>query len=469
MENFTLSDIKPKLENMIDVRYREIKFGKELVTLVFIDSLCDVKLISENIIAPLIQYDEKPIKDINTVKQEVLLTCPANEVDNMDKALNQVFSGDILIFFHGLDKVLSSDVKGYPKRAIDIPITETVVKGPREGINENLKDNVSAIRRRFKTADLKIEEFKLGVRSQTAVNMIYLDGVAPKKLINYVRDKINIINTSDYIAYANDLEEAMKAKGTPFDTITYSEKPDILSQKISEGRVIVLFDGDGFGVIAPHFFIENFQTTDDYTMNKFMSNTARILRWLSFLIATLVPGLYLALVTHHFRLIPSVLLFKMTVFRAGVPMPTVVELLIMILFFQIIREAGVRLPQPIGPTLSIVGALILGDAAVNSGLSSQVTVVIVGLTSICSYLSPKLYVAIFFWNTTMVVFAALLGLPGYYMGFILLVSHVSNLTSCDYPYFYPLGTVNTFKYKDIVTRGNLSDISEDIFVKDDEQ
>lgn len=397
------------------------------------------------------------------------MASPADEVYTIDEALNHVFSGDVVIFFNSLNTGIFCDVKGFPKRAIDIPITETVVKGPREGFTENIQDNVSAIRRRFKTPDLKTEKFKLGKKSQTTAIMFFVEGVAPQKLITYVREKINQINTKDYIAYSNELDEAIKCKRTPFDTITYSEKPDVVAQKLSEGRVTVLFDGTCFAVIAPHFFIENFQSTDDYTSNKLMSNIARLLRWVAFFIATLVPGVYLALITHHFTLIPSIFLFKMAIFRAGVPVPTVVELLFMIFFFQIIREAGVRLPQPIGPTLSIVGALILGDAAVTSGFASQVTVVVVGITSICSYLTPKLYIAIFIWNSIMVLFSALLGLPGFYMGFILFVAHIANLTSCGYPYLYPLGTIEMFKYKDTVLRGDLSAISQDILIKDDEK
>ena len=157
----------------------------------------------------------------------------------------------------------------------------------------------------------------------------------------------------------------------------------------------------------------------------------------------------------------------MAVFRAGVPVPTVVELLYMIIFFQIIREAGVRLPQPIGPTLSIVGALILGDAAVNSGLASQVTVVVVAITSIASYLVPKVYVAIFTWNILIIIFSASLGLPGFYISFVLFVSHLASLTSCGYPYLYPLGTLRSFKYKDVIFRGDLDKISSNIFSEED--
>jgi hypothetical protein len=162
-----------------------------------------------------------------------------------------------------------------------------------------------------------------------------------------------------------------------------------------------------------------------------------------------------------------VFIIRLAIFRAGVPVPTVIELLYMIFFFQVIREAGVRLPQPIGPTLSIVGALILGDAAVASGLSSQVTVVVVAITSIASYLIPKIYIGVFLWNLILILFAAFLGLPGFYMGFVVFVSHLANQTTCGYPYLYTLGTLKTFKYKDALFRGDLNRISSNILDGDE--
>jgi len=219
---------------------------------------------------------------------------------------------------------------------------------------------------------------------------------------------------------------------------------------------------------APYFFIESFHTTDDYTMNKFMSNLGGILRWGAFLLSTLVPGLYISLFTHHFNLIPFIFIFRVAASRAGVPFPMIIEVIVMIIFFQILREAGVRLPQSIGPTLSIVGALILGEAAVQSGLTSHITVLVVALTSIASFLVPPVSTGIFVWNLIILFFSSLLGLPGFYIGFVLLCSHLAGLTSCGYPFLYPLGTLGNFKYKDVLLTGELDKINQYIFLKDDD-
>lgn len=469
MENIKVEDIREKLNNNFDVIYREVASESGTIYIIYIGDLCDSKYISEYIVTPLMKNQES-CNDIDTLKKKVIASSSAYDVTCLDDAILRILTANVVIVFSNLNKALYCEAKGYPTRSIDVPITETVIKGPREGFTESLSTNITSIRRRIKTPNLKIEQLILGAQSQTSTAMLYLDDIAPKELVDYIRDRINILNkenNKDFVLYSDYIEERLRCKGTPFDTIGYTEKPDIAASKLCEGRVIVIVDGSPFIVTAPYFFLENFQASDDYTMNKFMANSARILRWFAFIMSTLVPGLYLALVTYHFRLIPSTFIFRMAIFRSGVPVPTVVELLYMIFFFQIIREAGVRLPQPIGPTLSIVGALILGDAAVRSGLASQVTVVVVAITSITSYLLPKMYAAVFMWNIIMIIFSGFLGLPGFFMGFVVFVSHIAGLTTCEYPYLYPLGTLKKFNYKDIIFRGDLTKISSSLFMKDD--
>lgn len=470
MEKISIENIKEKLTNNYDVTYREIKCKKGSIYLVFVDNLCDSKFISEYIIAPLMRNLEL-CKDINVIKKEVIVASSVEDVNTLDDAVTHILSADVVIVFSFMNKAIYCAAQGFAKRAIDVPITETVIKGPREGFTENIDVNISSIRRRIKTPKLKIENMTLGEESKTAVAMLYIEGIAPGKLVNYIRDKVNKVNkvnNKGFILYQNYIEEELKCKGTTFDTIGYTEKPDIVASKLAEGRVAIISDGSAFVMTAPYFFIENFQTTDDYTMNKFTSNQGRVLRWISFLMSTLAPGLYLALITYHYKLIPSVYTFRLAIFRAGVPVPAAVELLYMIFFFQLIREAGVRLPQPIGPTLSIVGALILGEAAVTSGLASQVTVVIVAITSIASYLTPKVQTAVFIWNIIFILFSGLLGIPGFFTAFVVFVAHLAGLTTCGYPYLYPLGTLKSFKYKDVLSRGDLTKISSGILIRDDE-
>jgi hypothetical protein len=466
--NIIIEDIKGALKNSFDVVYREIDSINGKIYVIYIESLVDKKFISEYIMAPLIR-NSSILQNSTQIKNKILVSCTAEDISTTTEAINHILGADTVVLFSFLNEAIYCETKGFNRRGIEIPITEAVIKGPRAGFNETIQDNLACIRRRIINPDLKIESFKIGGNSQTTVAMVYIKGIAPNNLVNFVREKINAVNKkkeSSFIFSANSIEEELKEKNTFFDTIGYTEKPDIACSKIAEGRVGVVVDGDPFVITAPYFFIENFQTSDDYSLNKLMGNMGRLLRYLAFVISTFMPPIYLALITYHFRLVPTVYLFKLSTFRAGVPVPTSIELLYMTIFFQIIREAGIRLPQPIGPTLSIVGALILGEATVSSGLASQLTVVVVAISSITSYLLPKVYSGVFVWNLILIGFSSLLGLPGFFMGCIILVAHLADLKSCEYPHLYPLGTYRLLKYDDVVLRSMLNKVSNKIFVEE---
>ena len=239
------------------------------------------------------------------------------------------------------------------------------------------------------------------------------------------------------------------------------------ASKILEGKVAIMADGSPFVLTVPYFFIENFQMADDYYLNRYYTNATRILRLVAFCLSALLPGFYIALDAYHFSLIPIVFVFRLAASRADVPFPLILEVLLMTFFFQLLREAGIRLPQPIGQAMSIVGALILGDAAVGSGLASQSTVIVVALSSISSFLVPKLYSALYLWVLIVTLLSSLLGLIGFFAGFFALIAHIGSLDSCGYPYFLPFITSNDFKYKDVIIRKELKDISKNILHKDD--
>jgi len=465
MEKINIDYIKDKLKNSYDVKYREIECEVGTIFGIFIDDLCDSKFISEYIFNPIIRHKISTV-DLEYIKKEVL---PANSIGDINtnmEAISHILSGDLVLIFSFSDKAIFCEAKGYVRRGVGIPVTENVIKGPREGFTEAFVDNVSLIRRKIKNPDLKFEPIILGSKSNTVVVICYIKGVAPEKLVEYIRKKVTNIKL-EFILDINYIEEELKMKKTTFDTIGSTEKPDVAASKLLEGKIAIIVDGTPFVITAPYFFIDNFQSPDDYYSNRYFANSSRIMRVVSFFSASLLSGLYLAIATFHFSIIPSVLAIKFTMSRADVPLPTVIELLLMTFFFQLLREAGIRLPQSIGQAMSIVGALILGDAVVGVGLASQSTVVIVALSSIAGFLVPKLFGALSIWNIIIIICSSVLGLPGFYIAFFIFIAHMAGLESCGYPYLFPLGTLETFKFKDILFRKDLSEISNSIFDKDD--
>ena len=232
-----------------------------------------------------------------------------------------------------------------------------------------------------------------------------------------------------------------------------------------EGRVAILVDGTPFVITVPYFFLENFQAPDDYYLNKYFVNFTRVIRWIAFFLATFMPGLYVAILTHHFALIPSLFVFRLAVSRAGVPLPTIVEVLLMMLAFQLIKEAGLRLPQPIGGAMSIVAGLILGDAVVGAGIASRITIIVVAISTLSYFLTPKLYGAMSIWSLIITIVSSMFGLPGFFIVALVLIAKLADLDTGGYSYLFPLGSIETYKFKDIIFRGDLRHISQHVVEK----
>lgn len=466
MNNY-LNYIYSKLKSNSDFKKRTISSISGDIHLLFIDNLCDSKFISEYLVAPLVNMNKKTI-DSNVIKEKVLYGNSIGPVKSKEDAIIHILSGDVVIIFENMENVIFCEAKGFSKRGIQIPITEAVLKGPKEGFNESIMDNISLIRRRIKSPDLKVEFFVIGKDTHTTTALIYMEGKAPENLISTLKSTIKNID-ANFILDSNYIEEKLKPKRTAFDTIDYTEKADVASSKILQGRAAVLVDGTPFCITAPYFFIENFQVPDDYYLNQIYANIIRIIRFIAFGISALLPGIYVALTTYHFSLIPIEFIFRLATSRAYVPFPTIVEVIIMIFFFQLLREAGIRLPQPIGQSMSIVGALILGQSAVSAGLTSQSTVIIIALASICSFLIPKLYGGLLVWCVIILLMSSLIGIVGFFMGLFMMCSHLASLDSCGYPFILPLGTGKQLKYKDLLYRSNLKNISHTNLNGDDKK
>lgn len=468
-----LEYVKEKLKNSFDVKYRPVQTVLGRATVVFIDDLCNAEMISEYVVSPLRGTGELEPRNgkIETIEQLIENSLDINAAGiakDLDDAIMHILSGDPAVIFEGFEQILYVEAKGFPVRGVGTPETESVLKGPREGFNELIVNNVALIRRRIKNPDLKFEAVVVGEKSQTAVAVCYLEGVAPKDLVENVKEKVNNLDLR-FILDTNYVEDALKNQKSFFDTVGYTEKPDEVSAKLLEGRVAVIVDGTPFVITVPYFFLENFQMPDDYYLNKYYTNFNRILRWLAFFVATLVPGLYVAIITYHFSMIPSLFMFRLAVSRAGVPFPTFLEVILMMLAFQFIKEAGLRLPQPIGGAMSIVSALILGDAAVGAGIASRITIIVVALSTLSYFLIPKLYGAVSFWAIVLVGFSAAFGIPGFLCGALLLLIQLAELDSIGYQFLFPVGSINEYRFKDVVLRGSLGKISKDFIKKGDEK
>lgn len=463
-----LDYIKKRFENSFDVKYREIDGCLGKTTLVFIDNLCSTQFISDYIVTPIKDktYNCRDIDDLITNVLEINLASYIKDKRDIDDAMLHILSGDVVIFVEGYEDIVYCEVKGFVRRGISIPVTESVIKGPREGFNELFVDNISLIRRKIKNPDLKFEPIYVGEKSQTVVCLAYIKGLTPDKLVRDVREVVESLDMQ-FLLDTNYVESKLKKTESIFDTVGYTEKPDEVAAKLMEGRMGVIVDGTPFVITVPYFFLENFQMPDDYYINKKFANFTRALRWISFFLSTFLPGLYVSIVTYHFGLIPSLFLFRLAVSRAGIPFPTLVEVLIMMITFQLIKEAGLRLPQPIGSAMSIVSGLILGEAAVGAGIASRVTIIVVALSMLSYFLIPKMYGAVSIWSIIFVIIGSLFGLPGVFLATLVFVARLADLESMGYPYLFPIGSEDEYSYKDTIFRGKLDQISREVIGEED--
>lgn len=456
-----LNILKNVFSDANDIVFREFKIGaKQQVKafLIFVDGLVNNNLINESLLKSLM-LDARvaplsPDKDnaFLHVKESALSIAGTKECTTLKNAIDAVLSGDVVLFLDGADKALILSIRGWPGRPVIEPITETVVRGPREGFVETLRTNTALIRRKIKTPNLKFETMKIGKETQTDVCIVYLKNIVNEKIVQEVKNRLEKIEI-DAILESGYIESFIEdAPLSIFPTVGNSEKPDIISAKLLEGRVAILVDGTPFGLIVPYLLVEAFQNSEDYYSRPFFSSLIRILRYISFGLSILAPAAYVAITTFHQELIPAPLLITMAASLEGLPFPPVIEALVMGAIFEILREAGVRLPRPVGQAVSIVGALVLGESAVSAGFIGAPMVIVVAITAISSFVVPVLTEAGAIVRILLTVLAGFSGLYGIMLGLAGLLTHLCALRSFGVPYTSPLAPTTLSDLKDVFIR-----------------
>lgn len=430
-----------------DIKVRKFLFGKNneySAAIIYIDGLTDNMIIIDSIMRPLINYKDYEKTDdpecpdrleVSLLKSSVLFNNEVEETADLGKMAEGCLNGDTVLIVENYSKSLIIGTKGYKFRSVTEPQTEAVVKGPREGFVENLRTNTSLIRRKIKSTALRTESFKIGRKTNTDVCLMYIENVARPELVNTVRERLQNINV-DSISESGYIDEYIEDNPySIFTTIGYTEKPDVVAGKILEGRVAVVVDNTPFVLTIPMFFIESLQTPDDYYNRSFYSSLLRLLRLTAYLIAILAVPIYIALTTFHREMLPTQFLFTIMNAREGTPFPVLVESLIMVVAFEILREAGLRLPRPIGQSVSIVGALIMGEAAVSAGLVGTPIVITVALSAVAGFTIPLQAETISTTRIMMMILASVLGGFGITTGLLLMLVHLAKLKSFGIPYF----------------------------------
>ncbi|TQR19005.1 spore germination protein [Psychrobacillus vulpis] len=457
-----IKKIKEATGNSNDVVIREMQIGKSeklLIAIIYTDGLADKTVITDFIMKSLeldidISSDSISKKVSQSLKDYCLTVGDAKDITDFKTLYSAILNGESVILVDGHSVGISASTKHAKDRAVTEPTTESVIRGPREAFTETLRTNTALIRRKIKDPNLWIVSRIVGRVTQTDIAIMYISGIANDKIVEEVLSRVDRIDI-DGILESGYIEEFIQDNSfTLFPTIYSTERPDVIAAELLEGRVAIFVDGTPIVLIVPALFTTFIQSAEDHYQRADVSSLIRILRYVGISIALLGPSLYISITTFHQEMLPTPMLISIASQREGVPFPAFVEALGMELAFEILREAGLRMPRTIGPAVSIVGTLVIGQAAVEAGIVSAAMVIVVSITAICSFLFPSyaLSNAIRILRFPLMILAGMFGLFGVVIGMIALTLHLCSLRSFGVPYMSPLAPFIPSDQKDTILR-----------------
>ncbi|MBQ4062231.1 MAG: spore germination protein [Christensenellaceae bacterium] len=472
MKNTVSSDIeknhrllKKNFEGCFDIVMRRLKTGqKKDVLIIFSDGLADKELIEKSIIAPFLGFaidiENLKIKNIEDISEKLLSSVQIQKTKDLNSAMISCLSGDAVVFVDGAAEALVIQMRKWQSRGIPEPEIQRSVRGPKEGFTETLLFNVAMLRRKIRTPKLKTEIIKIGSVTKTDVCLTYIDGIADKKLITLVRGRLKNIKAS-YILESGHIEQLIEDKHTTlFATTGNNEKPDVVAAKLLKGRVAIIVDGSPCVLTAPMLMSENFQSPEDFYSRPFYSNFIRILRYAAYIITLVLPSLYVALVTMHRSMIPPKLLSTIIMASEGAPISIALEIYLLLIVYELLREAMLRLPSAVGSSVGLVGVLIIGEAAVSVNLIGAPTVVVCAVTFIASAVVSPLTDSATLLRFTLLSLSAILGAYGVFLGLFVILTRLCSLTSYGCPYMLPIAPFDFSGIKNGVLRLGLTDLKK---------
>ncbi|MFS0635305.1 spore germination protein [Mesobacillus foraminis] len=445
--------LKELFKDCSDIVFRSFKAGENKAYIVFVDGLIDSKSIQFHVLEALEEIEQE-LHSAKSVKEKMLSAGTVTETEMLDELVKQVLSGNTGLMIDGLETALVIDAKGGSRRSVAEPETETAIRGSREGFTESLRVNTSLVRHKIRSNRLKIIAKTVGEETQTNIAILYIDGLCAPELLKEVEKRIDRIKI-DGILESGYIEELIEDNSwSLFPQIQNTERPDTVAANLLEGRVAVIVDGTPFSLVLPATFWQFLQASEDYYHRFHISIFLRVLRVLFIFLALELPAIYVAVTTYHQEMIPTNLLFSVAASREAIPFPAFVEALIMEISFEALREAGIRLPKLVGQAVSILGALVIGQAAVEAGIVSAPMVIIVSMTGIASFTIPRFNMAISIrlLRFPIMILAGMFGLYGIVLGSLVILTHLCKLRSFGVPYFSPLGPLQFRELKDVFIR-----------------
>lgn len=425
-----------------DLKIRELKNDKTTISIIYFETLCDSDSINNFILKSI---NMNVVKSIDDIKDKVA-SSNLKEIVDEKELYDSLYNGFTIVCIK--NKFLSFETKYPLDSGIIQASNEKVIKGPKDAFSENYQNNIGLIRKRIKSKNLKINEHVIGTSSKTKVALLYVDDIANEDLVNKIEKRLKTMSM-DYVANSNYIFENLATDNSMLPTNLMTERPDLVSFHLMEGRCAIVVENTPQAIILPVFFNDFIKTIDDYYQNSKNVSVTRIIRVLALIIAIFTPALYIALTTFNQETLPTSVLINFSIQRGGVPFPSIVEAIVMWLTFEILREADTRIPFVMGSSMSIVGALVLGQAAVEAGLITPIMIIIIAISSVASLLfnDNDMVNAIRVWKLLLLLLSAFAGLYGIVIGTLLFIIKLCSIESYGFDYTLPNAPFNIEEQK----------------------
>lgn len=460
-----LTDIRSIMGNTMDLNIMEVQVCSHRCAVVTIENMTSTEAMAQLLFRPLtsltLPENSPPQAVLDFLTKGSLMSSERQTCYTYGDAVTQLFSGFALVLVEGIESGQLYGIQGYDKRSIEEPTSDLDVLGGKDGFIEVIRTNVSLVRRRLKTPCLRFELLQAGTKSKTDICIAYMADRCSPELVSSVRRRIGSIKLETVLSSGYVMPYLTGSRGSIFSDVQTTDRPDAFAAKLCEGKVGVLIDGTPFTLLLPGFFIESFNTMDDYASRPYYAMYIRAIKYLSFVLAVMLPGVYVALATFHSETFSYKLLLNLVVSAETTPYPLVFEVVIITLMYEILREAGIRLPKTVGGAVSIVGGLIIGDAAVNSGLVSAPILIIIGLTATSSFVIPSLNQQTSILRMVMIIAGGIGGLYGISLVTAAVIANACALSESGMPYTAPVSPFFKRGFKDILLRSGFKRLEKE--------
>lgn len=457
--------IKEAFKGSFDIIVKKGYCAGRCVIFANCDGLCNSMRISETIINPIFRYDDELPKgeELDFICSHLVYGTEQKKEKDLSKAITMLLRGCLLVFLEGAEECLILGVQSYPERSIQEPDTDVQEFGSREGFTENIKTNLTLVRKRLCSTKFTYELTEIGKESKTRIIICYVKGRVNESLLSEVKERLNKLQL-DNVLGSGYLRKPLDTKRTSlFSMVGQTERPDIFSAKLCEGKVGIIIDGTPFAIVVPRLFVENFQVLDDYINRPYYATFMRTVRVLAFLISIFLPGVFVSIGLFHQEMLPDDMLYNIVLMESNTLFPLTIEALVIHFIYETVREAGLRMPKSIGHAVSIVGALVIGDAAVTAGLIGAPMLIIVALTAICSLVCSDLYQPISILRIAFILVGGFSGLYGIVIGGAALIINLASITDYGVPFLAPLTPFEKAFMRDCLVRASHQKLGRNIF------